>query len=247
MDVPFRHEHGSGRFTASAHEEEALLDAMMEKGDLVTTTEIANPRLSAKMRERGFTPVFGNKGGRDDCGIALRDSRFSLLEGDTARLSHRTYIDERGQRVTPHAAAFAVVKDKMTGKTGVVLVVHMPHGVEGAIAKGNFNSDLTRAYRSYVRGVRRLARELARNYHADWVLIAGDWNLNLSRLWVEAYFMARFVQYRPNFTAPYPKGGTDAGRLIDFALLKGLRPKGEPRIHRRHESGFDHLRWHEIL
>lgn len=245
--APFQHEHWSGRFTVTPREEEALLDEMMANGDIVTTTEVANSTLSVKMHEPGWTPVFGNKGGRDDCAIGLRKSRFALLEGGTAPLSHRTYIDERGQRVTPHAGAYAVVRDLLNDEVGVVAVVHMPHGVEAAIAKGEYNSEVTRAYRSYVRGLRRLVRSLAKTYKAAWTMIVGDWNLDLHKTWVNAYFKTRFVGYHLNFTKPYPLGGTDYARLIDFALLQGLRPKGEPVIHRPRRAGFDHFGWSEVL
>jgi len=236
----FEHDHLSGRFTATPAEEEAALDEIMTWADLITTTEVSGNLRARCLREPGFTAVFGNKGSRDDCGLAVRNSRFNLLDGGTETLSPLTYITERGVRSDTTEGAYAVVEDKHEGgEVGVVVVVHMPHGMQDALRTGKVGDDVARAYRDILRGARRLANRLARKWKAGWTQIVGDWNLNIKRLWVQAYLRLQFPNYRVNFTKPYPVRGTFSVQIIDRAMLRGIKVRKGPTINPAYE-GFDH-------
>lgn len=243
-----RHDHLSGRFTATPAEEEAALDALMQRSDLVTTTEVdANLRARA-LREPGWTAVFGNKGSRDDCGIAMRDSRLHLIEGGTKTLSPLRYKTERGTLSDTTEGAYAVVQDLgREPRRGVVVVVHMPHGMQDDLRLGTVGSDVAKAYRDILKGARRLANRLTRKYRAAWTMIVGDWNLNIKHPWVAPYLALQFPRYTVNFAKPYPAKGTFGPEIIDLALLWGIGTSLlGPKILRR-QPGFDHVAWAELL
>lgn len=242
----FRHDHLSGRYTATPEQEERALDDLMSEADLITTTEVdANVRARC-LREPGFTAVFGNKGSRDDCGLAVRKSRFLLLEGGTHTLSQLTYQTESHGISDTTEGAYGVIKDKVTGEIGVVVVVHMPHGMQEDLRKGRAGSDVARAYRGILKGAKHLANGLSRVYHAAWTMIVGDWNLNIKSAWVRPFFVANFPSYSVNWDKPYPAGGTFQGLIIDLALLRGIKVVAGPRL-LHPEDGFDHRGWTELL
>lgn len=242
----FQHDHLSGRYTASRAQEEQALDEIMLRSDLVTTSEVSRGLLARCLKEPGFTAIFGNKGPRDDCGIAVRNMRFKVLDGGTETLSPLTYMTESFGMSDTTEGAYAVLRDKHNSRVGVVVVVHMPHGMQDDLRTGAFGSDVARAYRDILKGARRLANGLARDHHADWTMIVGDWNLNIKRLWVQAYLKMQFPSYRVNFSKPYPLKGTFGPGIIDLALLRDIEEATQPRILARHK-GFDHRGWLQFL
>lgn len=241
------HDHLSGRYTATTREQEVAFDEIMsDETDLLTTTEVDKNSRARCLREKGWWSVFGDKGPRDDCGIAGRRERLERLYGDTTVLSDLTYKTERGTQSSRTVGAFAVVKDKRTGLTGVVAVAHLPHGMQDEIRTGKIRSDVARAYRDIVRGLKREANRLARVWKAAWTMIVGDFNIDVKRLWVQAYLKRTFPTYKVNWTRPFPTAGTFGGRIIDLAMLRGLRVRRGPKIEPRHE-GFDHRGFSEGL
>lgn len=247
VDETFEHVHASGRFTATPAEEEAALDDYMRRADLLTTTEVDANLRARCLREPGFIGVFGNKGPRDDCGFAIRRSRFDLLEGGTKTLSPLRYMTEQGHLSDTTEGAYGVLKDKSTRLVGVLVVVHMPHGMQDALRKGAVGDDVAKAYRDILRGAKHLANGLARNHQADWTMIVGDWNLNVKSVWVPVYLKAQFPTYHVNFKRPFPHRGTFGSSLIDLAMLRGLLVvKGNPRI-LSHKVGFDHVGWAQTI
>lgn len=249
IEPGFVHDHMGGRFTATHGQEATAIGAILDLTDLLTTTEIDAPDRSRCLLDPRFHTVFGNKGPRDDCGIAVRKSRFDLLEGGTRELSPLTYQTESHGQSSPTVGAYAVVKDVRLTKsvgTGVVVVVHMPHGMQDALRTGQIGDDVARAYRDILDGARRLANRLARNYHADWTIIVGDWNLDIKHVWVQLYLRARFPSFRVNFAKPYPARGTFGKGIICLAMLRGIKPQREPLLLTK-RPGFDHVGWREVL
>jgi hypothetical protein len=247
----FVHDHQSGRFTVSPEAEEAMVDYSLHGGaDLFTTTEISKNSQARCLREPGFTAVFGNKGSRDDCGLAIRDERFRTIDKGTETLSDRVYETESFGTADTHEGAYAVIEDKHAEfarkSVGVVVVVHLPHGMQDDLRLGRPGSDVAKAYRSIMRGARRLATRLRRKYRAHWVMIVGDWNLNLKNSWVPLFLKGVFPTYHLNFQKPYPKRGTWGPMIFDFALLWGIDNRRNPRILSR-KPGFDHLGWRQLL
>ena len=240
------HDHLSGRFTATHDQEEAALDAAMAHSHEVTTTEVSANVRARCLREPGWWAVFGDKGPRDDCGVAGRTDRLELLEGDTEVLSDLTYVTERGRQSARTVGAYAVTRDHATGKVGVTVVVHMPHGMQDELRTGRIVSDVARAYRDIVKGTRRLANRLARKWEATWTMIVGDLNINIKRAWTRAYLLAQFPNFRPNWSPPYPGAGTWGPLIIDVGLLRRIRVVSGPRVQPRH-AGFDHHGFEEAL
>jgi len=245
----FVHDHLSGRFTVSAAQEEAAVDASMRVCDLFTTTEVSKPAQARALREPGWTAIFGNKGPRDDCGISIRNERFRLIEGGTATLSHLTYQTESFGVADTHEGAYAVIEDKRSvfkHAVGVVVVAHLPHGMQDDIRLNRPGSDVAKAYRDIVRGARQLATDLRREHKANWTMIVADWNLNVKNAWVPLYLKSQFPTYHLNWQRPYPKRGTFGNMIFDFALLRGIDNRRNPTILSR-SPGFDHLGWRQLL
>lgn len=243
----FVHDHVSGRFTASANQEAAMVDASLRVCDLFTTTEVSDPARSKALNKTGFTSVYGNKGGRDDCGIAIRDQRFHTLDKGTEALSPLRYTLESGGRADTTEGAYAVIRDLINhDRIGVVVVVHMPHGMQDDLRLDRPGSDVAKAYRDIMRGARRLANRLKRKFKAAWTMIVGDWNLNAKSLWVPLWLKTVFPTYHLNWQPPYPKGGTWRKMIFDMALLRGIETRRNPQL-LRHRTGFDHVGWRELL
>jgi hypothetical protein len=242
----FTHTHASGRFTATPGQVEAAIDDYMANSDLVTVTEVdANIRARC-LNEKGWHAVFGDKGPRDDCGLAVRDTAFALVKGGTETLSPLRYMTEAGHLSDTTDGAYAVLRHRNAKTVGVVVVVHMPHGMQEELRKNRITSDVAKAYRDILRGARRLANRLARQFSATWTMIVGDMNLNIKKSWVQAYLKQNFPNYQVNFTKPYPPRGTFMASIIDLALLRGIKVRGRPVILFR-KAGFDHVGWRQIL
>ena len=242
----FDHIHASGRFTASTKEEEAAVDSYMRQSDLLTVTEVDAAARSKCLAEPGWNPVFGNKGGRDDCGLSVRKSVFVVQDEGTSTLSPLRYRTERGKLADTTEAAFAVIREKTTAKVGVVIVVHMPHGMQDELRTNHIRSDVAKAYRDMVKGIRKLANRLNKKHNANWTMIVGDWNLNIKSAWVGPYFRVNFPGYSVNFHKPYPSWGSFGKTLIDLALLRGIKVKKGPNV-LPHKAGFDHVGWKQTL
>lgn len=241
----FIHTHASGRFTATPAEEEAALDDYMSHSAMVTVTEVDANLRARCLKEPGFLAVFGDKGPRDDCGIALRLSVFKVLDSGTETLSELRYKTEQGKLSDTTEGAYAVVREKATNKIGVTVVVHMPHGMQDQLRTGRITSDVAKAYRDILRGARRLANRLARKFKAHWTMIVGDWNLNIKKPWVQTYLRAAFPNFKVNWRPPFPMRGSFMLSIIDLALLRGAnvtRPTLLP-----HRVGFDHVAWRQNL
>jgi hypothetical protein len=248
MNRYFVHDHQSGRFTASDAEEREMVNESLAHCDLFTTTEISKNSQARALRAPGFSSVFGNKGPRDDCGIAARRDRFRVIDKGTETLSERTYMTESFGMADTHEGAYMVIEDKRaeTKSIGVVVVVHMPHGMQDDLRLGRPGSDVAKAYRSIMRGARRLATRLRRKYRSTWVMIVGDWNINVKAPWVNLFLKGVFPTYHVNFRPPYPARGTFGGLVIDFALLQGIDNPRNPLIGGV-DPGFDHRGWRQLL
>lgn len=243
--MTFVHIHASGRYTASPGQVEEAMDDYMAHADMVTVTEVDNNLRARTLREEGWQAVFGNKGPRDDCGLSIRRSKFVLLEGGTQTLSHRVYRTEAGHMSDTTEGAYAVVREK-AGVTGVVVVVHMPHGMQEDLRNGGPDDDVAKAYRSILRGARRLANQLARAWRVEWTMIVGDWNLNIRAAWVREFLKEEFPNFHINFSRPYPRQGTFGDGIIDLAMLRGCKAVLGPKVLPQY-PGFDHVGWKETL
>lgn len=243
---PLVQDHLSGRFTASGQEEEGALDEMMDGSHLVTTTEVDALVRSKHLHEPGWWSVYGDKGPRDDCGIAGKISRLKLLHGETVVLSDRTYQTERGTQSSKTVGAFAAVQDRVTGEIGIVAAVHTPHGMQDELRTGNIRSDVAKAYRDIIKGLRKTANKWARKWKATWVNITGDWNVNVKRPWVQAYLKAQFPRYTLNWKNRMPAGGTWGKMIFDASMLRGIKVGWGPRLLPRFK-GFDHRGYEQGL
>lgn len=244
-----KHTHMSGRFTVTGGQEEAATDQILAECDRFSTTEVdANIRARC-LREPGFEAVFGDKGPRDDCGLSFRKSVFEVLDGETIALSPLRYRNERHQLAGETVAAVAAIREVDTGKVGIDLVWHSPHGMRDQLRTAHYNTDVARAYRSQGAGARAIMNDWTRRHDADWGEIEGDFNIDLRALWVQAYLKTTFPGYHVNFHKPYPHRGTFRGsdEIIDLGLLRGKVEVIRGPAIGQPIKGFDHIRWTETL
>lgn len=233
--VTFDHVHSSGRFDEKPAAFELALDRYRKHASVITVTEVDDNARARMLNTPGWKAVFGNKGPRDDCGIAWDTAVWEELWSGTVDVSDLTYINERGNRTGKTAAAYAVLRHRATGIIVVWSVVHTPHGMQPELRARKIRSDVGRAYISITTGTKRVSKHLARLWAADAEALSGDWNLNIrllwARMWLRAYATAARLQV--NWTGDLPARGapgTHGGEVIDATLYRGLRLVSGPTI-----------------
>lgn len=236
-----RHVHASGRFNQSpADFDRALNRFRREKASVITVTEIDNDARAKMLDAPGWSSTYGDKGPRDDCGIAWQDAVWTKVFGNTLPLSHRTYVNERGDRTGVTAGAFAVLEHH-NGRRVLWGSMHTDHGMQDELRQDRIRSDLALAYMSITRSFRGRAVSLAQERKADAMVLSADWNLNIRAAWVRAWFAAyrKGTGLRLNWQPPYPHRGTHGTELIDASLYRGL-VLAKPSVVLAPDQGDDH-------
>lgn len=241
----FRHVHSSSRFSVAPTVLEKYLDEYMADADLITITEIDKNSRARRLSERGWASVFGDKGPRDDCGIAWRTSLFTKVWAETLTLSTARYMNERGWEADTTEGAFAVLEDS-SGQRIVVGVAHMPHGMQTELRNNNPRSDVARAFIKISAAFRDRAAALAKRFGAKATMLVADWNLNIKAAWVRAWFRLYARGFKTNWTRPFPRLGSHGDQIIDVALLHRIKLLNRPHL-RRHDPSSDHTAWREVL
>lgn len=222
--LTFVHIHASGRFSESAEAFKVAVLRYMRRCSVLTVTEVDANTRAKMLREPHWEAIWGDKGPRDDCGVAWDTRVWEKVWAGTVTVAPNRYRNERHVLAGATAAAYAVLRHRITGKIYVFGSLHTPHGMQTELREGKIHSDVALAYVAIVRGFRREARKLANQYAADGQVLSGDYNVNIRQLWARAYVAAyaKIGGFRLNWHAPLPKRGTHGPEIIDLTFYKGL-------------------------
>lgn len=191
----------------------AIRDSIKAGAEILTFTEVANDRRAAQLRAFGWKVLRDDRGDLGEVAIAFNPQVWAVEK-------HRTYV--LGPDSGPggrEVAIVALLRHVATKRTLLISTSHMPSAVEG---RWGALTRRVRVYQSSLQNWRRIIRHWYRTEVPDGILITADWNLNLHRAWVRAYFRAAWPGVR--IPVAWPKQGTHAGgRLIDFPLGRRIR------------------------
>lgn len=242
----FHHGHSSGRFDRSPASLEVLLDQMMASNDLITGTEVDGVR-ATRLNENGWAHHSGKNGDAQSLYVAWAKSQWSLVASGETYLTTQRYYRQGGAEAPRQEGLWVVLKHLGSGETLAVLVVHEPAGIEGHGGPFGIYKALARrvgVHYSSVKGIKPVKKMLKKKYKPSAFMVGGDWNLNIGRLDVRAFFKTIFPGATPNFTHT-PHVGTLGKRIIDIWFLWKLIVRRAPKIHPTPAS--DHRWYDEVL
>lgn len=228
--VPIGHINAAGRFDQSPQAFGDSLDHYRTLADVITVTEVDRNARARLLDSKTWAGIWGDRSPRDDCGITWNTHTARKVWAGTLPLSHRTYVNERGNRTGITAAAFAVLDHD--GARVVWGSAHTPHGMQDELRRDRVRTDVGRAYVSITDAYLRRGLALAQTHAADAIVLSADMNLNLRAAWVRAWFAAYRIKARLhlNWRQPYPHRGTHGTELIDATLYRGLTLTAPPRL-----------------
>ena len=225
-----RHVHASGRFTATPEQLAAALTFYATdpavKADVITLTEVSPAHLRPALRvwaaKSGWHRHHPPGAGKSECAVLAR-APYPFTHTQASRLSPLTL---RSGRNTPLYAVDAEVKGGPWFS-----VTHTPAHNGGLDPTGK-TAWPTRVYLSVTAGWHAARMRM----HGGGVVLAADWNLDLSRKAV-----------RDRLARPYPRmtwgwhsaqQPTEGGRVIDGILT--TLPHGDSVTLLPSRPGFDH-------
>lgn len=244
--LEFTNTHCAGRFDQSVAWFDQQINAMEDDCQSLGVTEIDKNARARQLKNPNWFGGWGDKGGRDDCGIAVDKTKFEVVWFETHTVSHSTYINERGDETDTTEAAFLVARDRVTGELVLFGELHTPHGMGPELRADKVRSDVARAYVQITNGYLRRAKQLMKQHKIKYAALSGDWNLNFRFAWVRKYFRENFTGWKMNWSyLDLPDHGTHGKEIIDGTLLKNLKPKWRKML--RRSKGDDHSGYTEHL
>lgn len=188
--------------------------------DVITATEAGDFDRGDALDAPGYVRCQVTGGGRpgaDECAVALSRETMRLVHFEAAVVTRERYRQGTGKLRAPLNALVVVGEHIETGVRICLGVIHLPSSVQDGDewARG----PRVAAYRSAVRGLKKLVHRIAKRYKAlPW--ITADWNLDLGRLWVRAYLHGIWPGKHFTWSKKDAGGeGTHGPRLIDFSVL----------------------------
>ena len=187
-------------------------------------TEMANSERAAALVVDGWTLHHHGGVGVGECAILTKDAHFPTIHASTA-----VQLTDGGGRARLKHPLYArvVVAETQHGHVQVLTECHLPAHLEGLWAAVPMSSRLrvkrlmrsgsprVRIWLAAVAEWRRQVHDLAAEYHADDIVVMGDWNLNGHRKWVRQ--VARRVW--PGMGLAVPKGADlGARRAVGWVL-----------------------------
>jgi hypothetical protein len=238
----FVHIHSSSRYDRSVDSLRRAVSRYIKDSDLVTFTEVEYEHREKVLRQvKGWGCATGDISPRNDSGIIWDLEVWQLIdEGNEVVAKVAAY----GQK--PVSATWACLRHRETGLVVVVIAVHAPSDVQGPSRLKP--TQRTAAWWSTMRGVKRLWKRLSKTFNTDGLLVTGDWNVDIKKVWVRALFKS----FAPSFSLvwsgkDFPKDGTHHSRIIDFSFIRGaVKRIVNPRIYRDDDSS-DHQPFVEKL
>lgn len=246
MTIP--HIHSSSYAKSPASVLETALDFYMKQSVLITLTEVRVGKRVSTLPEQGWGYFHGDHP-QDQTPVLWDNSRFKFIAGYSYLAFKGFYSNSKGKpRRAPRITA-VVLEDRETGKRLLVIVVHPPASIEGHTGPGHIWDpkvpSRVLAAQATIAKVKVIKRELRRKHKTDGVMVVGDWNLNILRPAVRAYFKALFPRAEVNWKMNTKNRGTLGRRYIDFALLWGLKVLRGPTSHPTASS--DHRYFRQVL
>lgn len=226
------HVHASHYLGTSPAQLETGTDLILAEGpDVVTLTELYTEKRVRTLREKGYEH---QAEAGTDSGALWPTRVWEVLHRETSKVTDRIYYTGEGKPTKPQHAVFVVLRHRATGLVLLVIANHFPPHIEGSSGPGGIWHRDTRlrvaAFMSAVQGIRKRRRQLRRRFKPDAEILTGDWNLNVLRTVVRAYFVAAFPNMRLNVPEKYRGPGTLGRRFIDWTLTQGLEVIGAPKV-----------------
>lgn len=159
----------------------------------------------------------GRGPGPGENAILHRKHEWRRIDWDTPVLSQRKFP----RRNSLAHATLGLYEHKTLGITAFVAVTHLP---SGARTPGGWSNNVAQvlAYRSAIRGYKRVTRKWRKEYRPDFVFLWADWNMDaripwqrkvITRLW--PYLSGTWNLSRLNQARGTAPNGKD---IIDFAV-----------------------------
>lgn len=234
--------HSSSHGSDSVASLKKALDLFVTKAGVIWMTELGGARSHALHMFPGHTAITGKHGDAAQLGGLWNNTVWTVLDSYEAQLTPQQYTRAGGALAPANDTLVTFARENVSGLTLLVLQVHLPAHVEGHSGPGGIWLDYFRSavYRSALKGLQAEKKRAIKKYQPDAVIIDGDFNENIERLDVRAFFKAMWPHFTPNWTT-FNSVGTLGKRFIDILFLKHLRvvKKGLPQ----HTASSDH-RWY---
>lgn len=231
--MKFTHVHTSSFYGSTVGELEKDLDRFMKVSEIITMTEIGEPRRYASTAERGWAHYkYSVAGGRGDVAVLWDTGKFAKVWSSGKKLCNR-WPNKRGGWMLGIVCTTVILKERNSGHKILVTVVHLPNGVEGRSTNG-YGSTLKRlaerkrAYNIAINAWETHTVNVMRAQKPDIVLMAADFNLNVKKKWVRDKLAGdlKRVGVRLDWKK-FPTMGTHGhGRLIDATYSRGVKTPG---------------------
>jgi len=243
--IRFKHTHSSGFYKGSIQALHRAVLKYAQTAQVITLTEVATEGREDALAVPGFGVVVGDKGLKDDSAIVYDKSVFKVIFHESYLVSHHLF-KLGGHLSSPLYAQNAVLEHLESGKRVVVSVCHFPSGVEGDLAHHR-HTDRVVAWHQATNNLRRRSNQLKTHFKTDASILAGDWNINFKHRWARAAIKVKFPMWKLVWSAVdrLPSRGTHGSRLIDGAVLKGL--KVIAAYVDIDDNSSDHGPWSELL
>lgn len=244
-----RHVHSSSRYDRSVQSLTTAAKWYNDRADIVTYTEVEREARENAIRKANgddFGFVSGDRSYANDCAISFRKSRFTLVYKENFKSTNVPFYDKGGKKKHPQWATTAVLKDKETGKTLVVTVIHLASGIEGDLRAGRKTKAVLNWFAAF-HGAKRRANKLKRKYRADGILFVADFNINFKQAWARVLVATQAPLYRLTWRDLPLRGGTHGGRVIDASLITGNIGVKKTAVLMRDDNSSDHRPYKEEL
>lgn len=180
----------------------------------------------------------GELGGHPDFALFPMPGNRGDGRGESALLVRRTTIHGAGWQVRATRSGWFTVRGGKTPPKWLTCCV-----VAGVIVVSGHTAPSVRWQGGRILGpIRRVASmrqfarrvvKFARNHPNRPLLIACDWNATPS---ARGRYSPHWIARKADLEVLAPKGGTHGNRVIDYALVRGLRG----RAHKERQRGSDH-------
>lgn len=206
------------------------LDELLDPADVIGLTEIASKNRGNVVDDvDDWTGVRGPDGPFGEVGFMFRDAAWRPLGHECVEL---------GPDLGPGDLIVAII----------VAAVHVETGARALFIDKHLPADVESSWRAMTRRVRahiaagRVERERIRAWRRrvkpNAIVSLGDWNVDALKAWVRAMLRAEWVGWGFGDLDDVGTHGAGKGRLIDFALLRGVR-RAVQRVLPRHRHS-DH-------
>lgn len=242
--MKFKHTHSSGKFNAPAGPLNAAALTYAKTASILTFTEVDKESRERALRVPGFEVLATDHGAKDDSAIVYDRAVWTKIYHKPVLVG--THLFKLGGHLSsPLWAQVAVLEHNVTKNRVAIGVCHFPSGVEGDLAHKR-RTDRVAAWFQATGKLRKHLNKIKRQYKCDGVILSADWNINFKRAWARALVKTKFPFWNLTWAkSGIPARGTHGSRLIDGAVLKGL--KVLQAFVNPDDPSSDHTPWSEVI